>query len=146
MPFIADMSIVELRSLPTEGLGPGSRITIENKDYEYFNSDDDDSIDNASGPGKTFYKLIKRISAPIEIFISYCSDLVGNGPDALYAGLMAQDCGYRRYSRYNRKHVGLYHWAGRLPWSMISFRRRDYRPARGLIDFVIDRRYAFSVR
>ncbi|KZT18261.1 hypothetical protein NEOLEDRAFT_1246524 [Neolentinus lepideus HHB14362 ss-1] len=53
MTSISDMSIIELRGRRTEGLGPGSRITIWDEEYEYLDSDDDDSIDDAPKPCRT---------------------------------------------------------------------------------------------
>ncbi|KZT18268.1 hypothetical protein NEOLEDRAFT_1246528, partial [Neolentinus lepideus HHB14362 ss-1] len=127
MLSIADMSIIELRGLPTEGLGPGSRITIGNKEYEYYDSDDDDSIDDSPGPGRTLYKLIKRVSAPVEMFIT-------------------KSHRSRSSFEYKRKHSGIYYWTLNLhpniPWLDIHY----YRRAARLVDFVIDSRYAFSVR
>ncbi|KZT18264.1 hypothetical protein NEOLEDRAFT_193948 [Neolentinus lepideus HHB14362 ss-1] len=137
MNSIADMSIIELRGLPTEGLVPGSRITVGNEEYEYLDSDDEDSIDDAPGPGRTLYKQIKRVSAPVEMFISYCSDLAGNGPDALFERALNGVHRSRSSLGHKRKHTGLYYWAGFPHLTVIYPGFHDYRCAARLIDFVM---------
>ncbi|TFK49190.1 hypothetical protein OE88DRAFT_1736841 [Heliocybe sulcata] len=126
-------SIIELRGAAFEWLGPGRRITVLGVEYEYADSDaDDDSIDDAVGPGRTFGKLVKRVAAPLETCLSFCSDLLGNGPDAAFTRFMCRECpGIRSYRHTKR----LSWWINNLAGDIAR-----------LVQFVIDRRYHLSVR
>ncbi|TFK49191.1 hypothetical protein OE88DRAFT_1662603 [Heliocybe sulcata] len=138
-----DDSIVELGGPTFEWLGPGGRLTIDDVEYEYADSDaDDDSIDDAVGPGRTFGKLVKRVAAPVEMFLSFCSDLLGNGPNATFTRLMRRQFPWSIRSRRTRN---LSWWLGNWLYvtSMVS---EDNDEIWRLIQFVIDRRYNFSVR
>ncbi|TFK45427.1 hypothetical protein OE88DRAFT_1213871 [Heliocybe sulcata] len=139
-----DLSLVELRGPAFEWLGPGGRITIQGVEYEYADSEaDDDSINDAVGPGKTFGKLVKRVSAPLEMFLSICSDLLGNGPDATFTRVM------------RREYPSLWHYkrTKRLSWWIHESKLNPQhiwplsKDGIGrLVQFVIDRRYNLSVR
>ncbi|TFK45276.1 hypothetical protein OE88DRAFT_1229524 [Heliocybe sulcata] len=143
MPSTEDYSIIELRGAALEWLGPGCRITIHGVEYEYADSDaDDDSIDDAVGPGRMFGKLVKRVAAPLEMFFSICSDLLGNGPDAIFTRLMRRE--YPDERDYRRSKC-LSWWIGRhRPHP--SLRRPGNQDHGRLVQFAIDRRYKFSVR
>ncbi|TFK45423.1 hypothetical protein OE88DRAFT_1669232 [Heliocybe sulcata] len=150
MPPTDDNSILELRGAAVEWLGSGGQITIQGVEYEYADSDaDDDSIDDAVGPGRTFGKLVKRMAASVEMFLSFCSDLLGNGPDAIFTRLMRRndplDSRYRRTKR-------LSWWIKDLAYIFPPIRLGVYRnlyhnrDISRLVQFVIDRRYHISVR
>ncbi|EPQ50274.1 hypothetical protein GLOTRDRAFT_134082 [Gloeophyllum trabeum ATCC 11539] len=66
---------------------PGDTIDIDGITYEYCDSSDDESIDEAHqvGPGKTFGIFISRISAPLEMFLGYAAETwLGRRPRAVF--------------------------------------------------------------
>ncbi|TFK45443.1 hypothetical protein OE88DRAFT_1669241 [Heliocybe sulcata] len=139
-----DLSIVELRGAAFEWLGPSGRIAIHGVEYEYADSDaDDDSIDDAVGPGRTFGKLVKPVAAPLEMFFSFCSDLLGNGPDPTFTRLMC-----RKHSipkKFGRRR-NLTWWCKEHLIQLWTIYYEDDENIERLVQFVIDRRYKFSVR
>ncbi|TFK46565.1 hypothetical protein OE88DRAFT_1667618 [Heliocybe sulcata] len=145
-----DTTHVDLTSANLEWLGPGSLITVRGIDYEYADSDASD--DDAPGPGHTLGKLVKRVSAPLEMFLGLCSDLLGNGPDAIFCGLMDSEFPPPRRKgevlRVRRRR-NLVFWIRSIEgddnplWS--GYGVVDGVIAR-LLPFIIDRRYHFSVR
>ncbi|TFK45292.1 hypothetical protein OE88DRAFT_1740446 [Heliocybe sulcata] len=141
-----DRSIMEMRGPAVDWLGPGDRVTIDGIEYEYADSTtSDESVEDAVGPGRTVGKLVKRIAAPIELFLSYCSDLVGQGPDATFIKLM---CSKERMRPKPGRRKRLAYWTNHLEewphWCCHSEFR--VKAIRGLVDLSIDRRYEFPVR
>ncbi|TFK45432.1 hypothetical protein OE88DRAFT_1649295 [Heliocybe sulcata] len=140
----SDNSVVELRGSAFKWLGSGGRITINNIEYEYADSDaDDDSIEDALGPGRTVGKLLKRVSAPVEMFLSFCSDILGNGPDSIFTRLMHCHFPHRKTYR-QTKHISW--WFNEFGLCLLETSSEDDHQAQRLVQFVIDRRYHLSVR
>ncbi|TFK45439.1 hypothetical protein OE88DRAFT_1649301 [Heliocybe sulcata] len=144
-----DLSVVELSGAAFEWLGPGGRITIGDVKYEYADSDNDDSsIDDAVGPGRTFGRLVKRVAAPLEMFLSLCSDLLGNGPDATYTRLIRRSRPWGKETGDYRctRHLG---WWFKQPFMLFEIMSASSHPrdeTERLVQFTIDRRYNLSVR
>ncbi|TFK45445.1 hypothetical protein OE88DRAFT_1214160 [Heliocybe sulcata] len=146
MPSTDDLSILELRGPAIEWLGPGGRITIGDVEYEYADSEaDDDSIDDAVGPGRMFGKLVKRVAAPLEMFFSVCSDLLGNGPDATFTKIMRRDGPWVKEYRRTRRLSWWLNMHEHIVWLPSPVGRHIGEVGR-LVQFVIDRRYSLSVR
>ncbi|TFK45288.1 hypothetical protein OE88DRAFT_1729788 [Heliocybe sulcata] len=134
---------LKLRGYATGGLSSGTTVTIGQDRYEYCSSSDDESLDDPPGAGQTLGKLVKRVSIPIEKFLSFCSDLSGHGPDAVFTRI--SDNSYLNLGKHSKRldfwiklhpeDAGLYHPSA-----------ADEKKVERLMHFVTDRRYNLSVR
>ncbi|KZT18269.1 hypothetical protein NEOLEDRAFT_1173652 [Neolentinus lepideus HHB14362 ss-1] len=147
MSSSTDSSIIELRGNDIEWLSPGGRIVIHGVEYEYENSSDDESIDNRVGLGRTLDRMLKRVSAPVEMFLSYCSELRGNGPEAIFARASPVTSAGNVISsrRPRRLSFWIHRYAAHSMWLVLAVPNVS-ADLNAMIPFIIDRRYQFSTR
>ncbi|TFK52309.1 hypothetical protein OE88DRAFT_1386259 [Heliocybe sulcata] len=160
-----DLPMLELRGPEVVRLRPGGTIRIDDEEYEYFESSDDESIDDDRPvAGRMVGKLIKRLAAPVEMFLDYCSDLAGKGPNAIFTRLVIRVPQALKNGHVVRRGSSkpLSYWTEQLKKSRIQFpirfedrtSRRQQREAKvtirkalkRLVKFTIDRRYPFQIR
>lgn len=128
----------------------GDTIAIDGTQYEYCGSSAESSVDQP-GLGRTLGVLISRVSAPLEMFLSYAAERwLGRGPRALVRRVVEEVFGRVELARAERMELFFESWG--IIWSLAAVQGQPKRHPRVgermrlLSNYIVDRRQRFSTR